>query len=77
MLAFFGRLNGSCPLEMPEIVSELAVVMVIPFGVETSSIRGVVLSAKWMVQPESAASGVGVGSSSSSSSVREEKRFDV
>ena len=76
MLAFFGRLNGSCPLEMPEIVSELAVVMVIPFGVETSSIRGVVLSAKWMVQPESAASGVGVGSSSSSS-VREEKRFDV
>ena len=76
MLAFFGRLNGSCPLEMPEIVSELAVVMVIPFGVETSSIRGVVLSAKWMVHPESAASGVGVGSSSSSS-VREEKRFDV
>ena len=32
-----------------------------------------------MVQPESAARGVGVGSlsSSSSSSVREEKRFDV
>ena len=40
----------------------------IPFGVETSSMRGVVLSARWMVQPESAASGVGVGSSSSSSS---------
>jgi len=47
MLAFFGRLlKGSCPLEMPEIVSELAVVMVILFGVETSSMRGVVLSAK-------------------------------
>jgi len=49
MLAFLGRLlKGSCPLEMPEIVSELAVVIVIviPFGVETSSMRGVVLSAK-------------------------------
>ena len=36
-----------------------------------------VLSARWMVQPESAARGVEVGSLSLSSSVREEKRFDV
>ena len=78
MLAFLGRLlKGSCPLEMPEIVSELPVVMVIPFRVAISSSRGVVLSARWMVQPESAARGVEVGSLSLSSSVREEKRFDV
>ena len=79
MLAFVGRLKGRRPLEMPEIVSELVVVMVIPFGMAISSSRGVVLSARWMVQPESAASGVGVGSPflSSSLEAREEKRFDV
>ena len=66
MLAFFGRLKGSWPFEIPEILSELAVVIWILFGVATLSIRGVVLSARYMVQSESAVSGVGVGSSSSS-----------
>ena len=64
MLAFVGRLKGRRRLEKPEIVSEIAVVMVIPFGMAILSRRGVVLSARWIVQPESAASGVGVGLSS-------------
>ena len=66
MLTFFGRLKGSCSLEMPEILSEVAVVIWIPLGIETSSMRGLVLSTRWMVQSESAARGVGVGSSLSS-----------
>ena len=57
------KVEESCPFEISEILSELAVVIWIPFGVATSSIRGVVLSARWMVHLESAASGMGAGSS--------------
>ena len=62
MLASFGKLKGSCPIDIPEILSEPAVVILIPSGMVTLSIRGVVLSARWIVQPESEASGVGAGS---------------
>ena len=65
-MALPGRGKGRCPLEVAVIEWRLAEVIVMPFGVGCSWRRGVLGSARLIVQPVSAAMvglvlGIGLG----------------